>query len=125
MFLTTASFDPDPVERGRRRAAALLRAPSAPPPTLDHTVPDTVPAEDAPPTLGCVEPLPRLLSTAEVAVIFNRSERAIRSWIRRGYLEPTRVGRSVFFRESDVRKLIAGDLHRRILDSAQRRTARI
>jgi predicted DNA-binding transcriptional regulator AlpA len=64
-------------------------------------------------------PLPRLLSTAEVAAVFNRSERTIRSWCRRGYFQPVRVGRAVFFQESDVRALITGRLDRDVLARLQ------
>jgi predicted DNA-binding transcriptional regulator AlpA len=60
-------------------------------------------------------PLPRLLSVANVAAIFGRSTRTIRSWIRQGYLQPVRIGRVVFFREGDIRALITGRLSRDIL----------
>ena len=57
-----------------------------------------------------VEPLPVLLSVPDVCRLFRRSERAIRDWVRRGHLTPVRIGRSVFFREDDLRAVIAGRL---------------
>jgi len=69
----------------------------SPPPTADRT-PDVA------------GPLPTLLSAAEVGALFRRGERALRDWVRRGHLTPVRVGRSLFFREDDVRALIAGRL---------------
>jgi hypothetical protein len=52
------------------------------------------------------EPLPRLLSAAEVAVIFNRSARTIRAWTHAGYLRPVRIGRAVFYRADDIAALL-------------------
>jgi hypothetical protein len=66
-----------------------------------------------------------LLSAAEVAAIFRRSERAIRAWTQRGYLRPVRVGRSLFFREDDVRELIADQLCRGILADAPDHAERV
>ena len=54
--------------------------------------------------------LPGLLAMPDVQAVFGRSPRTIRRWIRRGHLVPVRIGGAVFFRESDIRKLIAGDL---------------
>lgn len=52
---------------------------------------------------------PRLMSVSEVADLFGRTDRTIRNWVRTGILHPRRVGRSVFFLESDVMKLLDGD----------------
>lgn len=52
------------------------------------------------------DPLPALLSTAEIAEQFGRSPRTMRRWIRCGYLVPVRVGGAVFFRVEDLRQLI-------------------
>jgi excisionase family DNA binding protein len=50
--------------------------------------------------------MPVLLSAAQVARIFGRSERTIRNWVRAGHLRPVRVGRSVFFRADDIHALL-------------------
>jgi excisionase family DNA binding protein len=50
--------------------------------------------------------LPELLSISQVAEIFNRSPRTIRSWVRAGYLHPVRIGRTVFFRADDIHALL-------------------
>ena len=75
---------------------------------IDDDVPDGVEAAVGP-------MLPLLLSAAEVARQFNRSERALRRWVKQGHLMPVRVGRSLFFRADDVAQLIAGHLETRIL----------
>lgn len=59
-----------------------------------------------------------LLSVAEVARIFNRTERTIRQWVQRDYLRPVRIGRSLFFLESEVHRLIADGLRRSALPHA-------
>lgn len=51
--------------------------------------------------------LPRLLSVAEVAEIFGRAPRTIRSWIARGLLKPVKVGHSVFITMKEVEELIS------------------
>ena len=50
--------------------------------------------------------MPALLSAAQVAQIFGRSERTIRNWIRAGHLHPVRVGRAVIFRADDIHALL-------------------
>lgn len=47
-----------------------------------------------------------LMTVQEVALIFRRSDRTIRTWVRDGRLRPIRVGRSVFFRREDVEALL-------------------
>jgi excisionase family DNA binding protein len=64
-------------------------------------------------------PLKPLLSVADVMALFNRSERTIRRWIAKGYLPSVQIGGAVFFREEDVRALIAGRLSRRVLARSQ------
>ena len=45
--------------------------------------------------------LPVFLSTKQVARMFNRTPRTIRTWEAKGLLKPIRKGRSVFYRQSD------------------------
>jgi predicted site-specific integrase-resolvase len=47
-----------------------------------------------------------LLSAKQVAQIFDRNGRTLRNWVRKRYLRPVRVGRSVFFREEDIETLL-------------------
>ena len=49
---------------------------------------------------------PRLYRTAEVAEIFRCSERTIRSWVRSGKLRPIRVGRTVYFKDSELERVL-------------------
>jgi excisionase family DNA binding protein len=46
------------------------------------------------------------MTTREVAEVFRRSERTIRDWVRKGWLKPVRVGRSVYFRGADIERLL-------------------
>ena len=46
--------------------------------------------------------LPRMLSIADVADIFGRAPRTIRSWITRGIFEPIKVGNAVFIPQEQV-----------------------
>lgn len=66
--------------------------------------------------------LPELLSAAEVQAVFDRSSRTIRRWIRRSYLTPVRMGRSLFFRPDDIRRVISGELQGTILTGVRRKT---
>ncbi len=50
--------------------------------------------------------LPELMSTEEVAQLFNRAPRTIRSWVEKGHLTPRRVGGAVFFLREDVLALL-------------------
>lgn len=52
----------------------------------------------------------RLLSVRDVCDLFGRTDRTVRNWVRAGLLQPRRVGRSVFFLESDIAKFLYGDL---------------
>lgn len=69
--------------------------------------------------------MPKLLTAAEVAAVFRRSERALRDWVRRGYLVPVRVGRSLFFHEEEVRALLGGRMRQAILESRRDRSGGI
>ena len=46
--------------------------------------------------------LPQMLSVAEVAEIFGRAPRTIRSWIARGLFQPVKVGHAVFIPETQI-----------------------
>jgi excisionase family DNA binding protein len=48
-----------------------------------------------------------LLSTAEVAARFGRTDRTIRRWISVGHLVPVRVGGAVFFHAEDINRLLS------------------
>jgi excisionase family DNA binding protein len=56
-----------------------------------------------------------LLSTADVAELFGRTNRTIQRWISRRHLVPVRVGGAVFFRAEDVRRLVLGRISTAIL----------
>lgn len=53
-----------------------------------------------------VAPLPKLMTTAEVAAFFGCTERTIRNWRKRGVLRARRVGGSVFFIADEVIALL-------------------
>ena len=112
--------DPGP---GRNVSPLLPRPPRAPPATADFSHPDG--AADTTPSAPDRSPaasLPKLLTAAEVAAVFRRSERALRDWVRRGYLAPLRVGRAVYFREEEVRALLGGRMRQAILESRRDRS---
>ena len=113
----------NPSSRPGRGVAPLL---PRPPRTLPAT-PELLPGDavDAPPSAPDRSPgssLPKLLTAAEVAAVFRRSERALRDWMRRGYLAPLRVGRSLYFREEEVRALLGGRLRQAILSTPRNRS---
>jgi len=45
-------------------------------------------------------------SVAEVAEMFGRAPRTIRSWLARGLMRPIKVGRAVFIPQSEVDALL-------------------
>jgi hypothetical protein len=51
-------------------------------------------------------PLPRLFSMAEVATMFGRAPRTIRSWIARGLLKPIKIGNAVFIPQAQIDALM-------------------
>lgn len=57
---------------------------------------------------GPAHPTRQVFSIAEVAELFGRRPRTIRSWIARGLLRPVRVGRSVFIPGVQVDALLTG-----------------
>ena len=59
--------------------------------------------------------LPDLLTMAEVAAIFRRQDRTIRRWISMGHLVPVRVGRALFFRADDVRRMVSTQMTEALL----------
>ncbi len=56
-----------------------------------------------------------LLTTAEVAAIFRRTDRTIRRWAAMGRLLPVRIGGSVYFRAEDINALISRQISDAIL----------
>lgn len=56
--------------------------------------------------IASVSALPALLTPAQVAALFHRTERTVRNWVARGLLRPVHVGRSIFFRAQDVQALV-------------------
>ena len=48
-----------------------------------------------------------LLPARPVAASLGRTDRTLRNWERRGWLLPVRIGRSVFYRPSDIEALAA------------------
>ena len=102
--------DPDQDFDATVRTAALARAgttDSAAAPT--SLVPAT--AESSPRSLS--EPVSRklysskLLTVAEVAAFFGRTERTVRNWRSRGLLRARSIGRSIFFIEDEVMALLS------------------
>lgn len=65
-------------------------------------VPDTA----DPPPQDSGNPLPRLYPVQEAATFFGRTDRTLRTWVRCGHLHPVRVGRSVFFTEAELLRVI-------------------
>lgn len=107
---------------GRGVAPLLPRPPRVLPAVPDVPHPDD--AADACPAAPNRFPgssLPRLLTAAEVAAVFRRSERALRDWVRRGHLVPVRIGRAVFFREEEVRALLNGQMRQGLLQARRER----
>jgi hypothetical protein len=54
-------------------------------------------------------PQPTLMTTAEVAMLFRRTDRSIRNWVAAGLLSPRRVGRSVFFVRGEIEAFLGAD----------------
>ena len=116
------SRNPSP-RPGRGVAPLLPRPPRALPATVDLPFPgDAADSLPAAPDRSPAAPLPKLLTAAEVAAVFRRSERALRDWVRRGYLAPLRVGRSLYFHEGEVRALLGGRMRQAILESRRDRS---
>ena len=70
---------------------------------------------------AAVEPLPRLLTVAEVCTILRRTDRTLREWVSRGYLISVEIGGAVFFREDAIRALVEGRVRDAVLSPARRR----
>ena len=108
---------------GRGVAPLLPRPPRVLPAVPDIPHPDdTADAFPAAPGRSPTASLPKLLTAAEVAAVFRRSERALRDWVRRGYLVPVRVGRALYFREEEVRALLGGRMRQTILEARRERS---
>jgi excisionase family DNA binding protein len=69
------------------------------------------PAPAQGPVTGSEKPaarvLPQMFSIAEVAEMFGRAPRTIRSWIERGLLKPVKVGNSVFIPQDQIDALLS------------------
>lgn len=73
---------------------------------------------------GSREPaIPTLLTAAEAQAKLCCSDRTIRRWIARGYLEPVRIGRTLRFRADDIHHLISDRLTNAVLMRARGRMA--
>ena len=94
------------IKGGRSRSKASKRPRAVVRASLSGGPRTSQKAAPASPAVSERRPLPELLSTAQVARIFGRSERTIRNWIRAGHLRPVRVGRAVFFRADDIHALL-------------------
>ena len=107
---------PFPLVARSRQAQA---APIAPPATAPRVAVDPVAlgADTGDPDAGRAggAGLARLLSSAEVGDLFNRSERTLRRWISLGHLVPVRIGGALFFDPHAIRRLIAGRLCEAVL----------
>ena len=55
---------------------------------------------------GQAAPHPRMYSMAEVAAMFGRRPRTIRSWIARGLLNTVKIGNAVFIPQAQVDALM-------------------
>jgi excisionase family DNA binding protein len=103
---------PDDAALRDASAAAYLPPVAAARPSDEAMAPvaaEAAAGDGAPPSaMAAVPVLPRLLSVQEVAVLFGRNTRTIRGWAQDGRLKAVRVGRSVFFKYSDVKLLIDG-----------------
>jgi hypothetical protein len=69
-------------------------------------------AETDPPRLDAAPvprpPQPEVYSLREVAAIFGRTERTIRSWVKAGHLQRGGFGNSVFFSRAAIEALLNG-----------------
>lgn len=73
---------------------------------------------------GSREPtIPILLTTAEVQAKLRCSDRTIRPWVSREYLEPVRNGRTLRFRADDLHRLVSDRLTNAVLMHVGRRKA--
>ena len=54
-----------------------------------------------------IDELPRMRSTSEVAQMFGRAPRTIRSWIERGFFQPIKVGNAVFIPQAQIDALLS------------------
>ena len=68
--------------------------------------------------------LPRMLSVVDVAEIFGRAPRTVRSWIARDIFQPIKVGNAVFIPQEQVDALLGGSKRSRPSKKAPRKTSR-
>jgi excisionase family DNA binding protein len=60
---------------------------------------------------------PRCYNYCEVAVIFGRSPRTIRHWVKKGLLRAIRVGAARLISEAEITRVITGDAPSEALDN--------
>ena len=65
-----------------------------------------------------------MLSVADVAEIFGRASRTVRSWTARGIFQPIKVGNSVFIPQEQVDALLSGSMRSQIPRKKPRRISR-
>ncbi|GLR66933.1 hypothetical protein GCM10010909_16130 [Acidocella aquatica] len=66
-------------------------------------------AFDVAPSINCAEPnIDTLVPAIQAARIFHRTTRTLRNWESRGLLSGVRIGRSLYFKISDIEQLITG-----------------
>ena len=75
-----------------------------------------------PPPPAPLPPLSELIRGADVAAMFGVTDRTVRRWCAAGHLVPVRIGRSVFFRTDNIRRLIATDMVKATVKRAKGRT---
>ncbi|NNM55916.1 helix-turn-helix domain-containing protein [Acidocella sp.] len=64
---------------------------------------------EAAPSVNSIEtPTEKLIPAVQAARLFHRTTRTLRNWEARGLLSGVRIGRSLYFKLSEMEQLIAG-----------------
>ena len=50
-----------------------------------------------------------LMTSAQVEALFHICDRSVRNWVKQGFLLPIRIGHRVFFRRSDIVRMLSGN----------------